>query len=311
MNETELALLKRLLYLRSYIDFDFLLEKRSVDLVAVSKYYKIANPFFYRLFCSWRGFMHIGLSNNGVYRREYGYENSQLINIAQYIDNNENLKIVELGCGQCAGLKYLAQQRPAVSFIGVDLVPSPLGKIAQNMVTIQADYHRLDFLVDSSVDGFYAIETLCYSDKKEMLFRQLYEKLKPGGFVAIYDGYTCKGAKSYSQIETLCLEILSRAYHVPEFEYINDVESAIRIAGFSIDYSLNLKGQAMPFFNEIGSRVEKYCRLGPLLRLALKIMPQDLKGSMIPGYLLCELMQANLVSYQFHLLKKKEENNAL
>ena len=302
----ELKLLQRLNYIYNYLNYSFLLEQNQVSIKITEKYYKSTRVPFYRIFCSKYGFMHIGLSFDGKYIKNKQYEFTQAKIIAKYLRNLKTGNILEIGCGQGANLKYLCERFPYLNFTGVDLIPGSVlnGKMPPNVSFIKEDYHKLLSIPNQSIDCIFAIETICYSTDKEKLFQILYQKLKANGILIVFDGYSCNDRKCYSQVEKLCLDILENAYHIDSFEYTLSVENAMKRAGFSLILNRTLDKYANPYFLNLERRIERYCSFGTLIKLILKYLPTEISGSMVPGYILGEMVRSKLVCYKLHILKK-------
>lgn len=307
LNKHEKSLIQRLNFLRTFLNFDFLFQQYPVSNQITKKYYKTTRIPFYRLFCSKKGFMHIGLSFDNSYIKNDKYEYTQAKIVSTYLNKFSSGKILEIGCGQGTNIHYLSRRFPFLEFIGVDLIPgSELDKnLESNMVFIQDDYHKLSCISNASIDVVFAIETICYSTQKNKLFELLYQKLKPNGILIIFDGYSCKKRCNYSQVERFCLDILENAYHIDQFEYDKDVEHTLKKAGFSNILVKNLDKYANPYFLDIEKRIEHFCSFGILLKIALKFVSTEITGSMVPGYILGEMVRSKIVCYKLHVLEKK------
>lgn len=307
LNKHERSLMHRLNFLRSFLNFNFLFQQYSTSSQITKKYYRATRIPFYRIFCSKRGFMHIGLSFDNSYTKNDKYEYTQAKIVSKYLKKFSSGKILEIGCGQGTNIHYLSQKFPSLDFVGVDLIPGfKLYKHSQsNMVFIEDDYHKLSCIPNASIDVVFAIETICYSTQKEKLFHLLYEKLKPNGILIIFDGYSCKKRCNYSQVERLCLDILENAYHIHQFEYVRDVEHAMKIVGFSKVLSKNLDRYTFPYFSDVEKRIQHFCSLGFLLKIALKLTSTEITGSMVPGYILGEMVRSKIVCYMLHILEKE------
>lgn len=107
--------------------------------------------------------------------------------------------VLEPGCGIGGAVTQLAASLGTTTFHGVSLVERQM-RIARaraasrglaNAHFARASYLRLPF-ADESFDGLYAIEALCYcpvADRPAM-FREFRRVLRPGGRMAVLDGYT-------------------------------------------------------------------------------------------------------------------------
>lgn len=313
ISQHELKLLQRLCYVYNFFNYDFLLSQNQVSNKITEKYYKATRVLFYRIFCSKYGFMHIGISFDGKYIKNKHYEFTQAKIISKYLKNITAGNVLEIGCGQGANLKYLSKYFPHLKFMGVDLIPGSKlnGKMPSNVFFVKEDYHILSSIPNNSIDCMFAIETICYSTEKERLFHILYQKLKVNGTLIIFDGYSCYDRKDYSQIERLCLDVLENAYHINSFEYDRAVEDVIKKVGFSLVLNKNLDKYANPYFLNLERRIEHYCLLGPLIKFILKHLPTEISGSMVPGYILGEMVRSKLVCYKLHILKKEEPHELL
>lgn len=313
MKKHELKLLRRLNYVYNYLNYDFLLYQNRSSIKITERYYKSTRVPFYRILCSKYGFMHIGLSFDGKYIKNKQYEFAQAKIISKYLENIPTGNILEIGCGQGANLKYLGKCFPYLKFIGVDLIPGSIlnGKMPPNVSFTKEDYHKLSSVPNNSIDCIFAIETICYSTDIKRLFNVLYQKLKSDGILIIFDGYSCNERNNYSQIERLCLDVLENAYHINSFKYTGFVENAMEKAGFSFVLNKNLDKYANPYFLNLESRIECYCSLGALIKLILKHLPTEIAGSMVPGYILGEMVRSKLVCYKLHILKKGEKTNEI
>lgn len=308
IKEHELKLLQRLGYVSNFFNYDFLLYQNQSSNKITKKYYKRTRVPFYRIFCSKHGFMHIGLSLDGKYIKNTQYEFTQAKIVSKYLKNIARGNVLEIGCGQGANLKYLGKRFPYLKFIGVDLLPGSKlnGKMPANISFVKEDYHKLSSIPNNSIDCIFAIETICYSTEKEKLFHVLYQKLKRNGILIIFDGYSCIDRKYYSQVESLCLDILENAYHINSFEYIGVVENAMEKAGFSFILNKNLDKYAAPYWLNLEKRIERYCLLGSLIKFILKYLPTEISGSMVPGYILGEMVRSKLVCYKLHVLQRRK-----
>ena len=89
------------------------------------------------------------------------------------------------------------------------------------------------------------------------------------------------------------------------------IENTIKKAGFSIVLNKNLDNYANPYFLNLERRIHRYCSLGPLIKLVLKHLSTEISGSMVPGYILGEMVRSNLVCYKLHILKKEKTHEIL
>ncbi len=74
------------------------------------KYYKKTKYLLYRLVGSNEGYMHIGISDDGICKNDKNYQTYHVMKIDEIIKQNNFKNIPELGCGQGANMAYLAKK---------------------------------------------------------------------------------------------------------------------------------------------------------------------------------------------------------
>lgn len=271
--------------------------------IEIKNYYQNTRWLLFRLFASKKGFMHIGLNKNGVYKKNKGYELFQPFLVNKFIYAKHAMHVLELGCGQGANLNYLAYKNPNVSFWGIDLCPS-YTFIRKNIKIISGDYHDLSRLPNSSVEIIYAIETLCYAENIEKVLLEAYRVLKKDGFLIVFDAYRKKPESYYSATELLFLETIEDGFRLKQFPSIKYFNQAIRQSGFSCLKELDLKKYTIGYLNNVSTRIKKYLRLGTLLKIFLQLFPDDVLGGMKAGFLIEDSIKYNITTYKLHILKK-------
>lgn len=286
------------------LDFFERSDRRSVPYnIEIKNYYQNTRWLLFRLFGSREGFMHIGLSKYGDYKKNRGYELFQPALINKFIYAKHAMHVLELGCGQGANLNYLAYKNPNVLFWGIDLYPSTILK-RKNITIISGDYHDLSRLPSGSIDIIYAIETLCYAENVEKVLLEAYRVLKKDGFLIVFDAYRKKPESYYSATELLFLKTIEDGFRLKQFHNINHFNQAIRQSGFSCMKELDLKRYTIGYLNNVSARIEKYLRLGILLKIFLQLFPDDVLSGMKAGFLIEDSVKYNLTTYKLHILKK-------
>jgi tocopherol O-methyltransferase len=106
-------------------------------------------------------------------------------------------KILDAGCGVGGTSIYLAQKYPQMFFTGITIVPTHVvmaerfakkRNVTANTRFLEQSYCQTTF-PDNSYDGIIALESVIYAHKDEDLIKELYRVLKPGGRIAIIDGF--------------------------------------------------------------------------------------------------------------------------
>ena len=303
MEKEKIELVKKLFKLREYANFDFLLEKNNFEDNEIIDYYKKTKHLIYRFQGSKEGFMHIGISYDGKYKKGNRYEFNQAKNIDKYIKETNAKNILELGSGQGSNLLFLSKLNKDRNFMGLDLYPS-IDKKQKNVELKQANYHDLSFLEDNSVDLIYAIETLCYSTDKETIFKEVKRVLKKDGLFIIYDGYLGKPRNKLSEIEFLGANLVENGFCLTEFEYIGNIDNYIKKFNFNIIEKTNMKENVLPHMINARKRIDTFMKFGFLFKIALKLIPKKVMANMIPVYFMEYTINTGLSKYYLHILKK-------
>jgi len=104
-------------------------------------------------------------------------------------------KILDAGCGIGGTVVYFAKKFPDIKFTGINIVPDHI-KMAKNLAKEKKVLSNTDFFVKDFVDtdlssnqfdAIYLMESSCYALQKQMLIREMYRILKPGGILVITD----------------------------------------------------------------------------------------------------------------------------
>ena len=297
---------QRLFYLQRYIDISGLIDENAYYKAnEVTTYYKKTHRLFYKTFASKHGFMHIGLSEDGTYRKDRGYELYQLQVVNQIIADTNAHRVLEIGCGQCANLKYLAAHNTDVLFYGVDLAPKLSGIQRNGNITVYTDdYHNISSIEDNSIDFVFAIETICYSSHKQDMFAAVRRKLKAGGTFLIFDIFLGSPRESLSGIDKIYLNILENSYCLSPLEPCNALTKCAENSGFNIQQSNCLNDLASPYLREIEDRMARYLKVGGLsLKLLLLLWPWAVVRSMPPGMLMRQMVEDGYLQYHMFYLK--------
>ncbi len=309
MEQYKKKLIKDLIWLRSKINFDFIYEKDTFSNDDVIRYYKKTKYLLYRLTGSKNGEMHIGISDDGIHKKGVKYQEYHEEKLSEILKDNLEIKnVLELGCGQGANMAYLAKRHPNVKFTGIDLYPGLDKKNKKHDITlIQNDYHNLSMIEDNSIDMVYAIETLCYSQNKNQIFKEVNRVLKPNGFFIIYDAYLNKKRTELSEIEEIGAKLVENGYYLNEFEYIGNINQYIKNNDFEVVREENMKNKVISHLKHYQTRIQRYFNFGALLTLFCKIFPKEVLGNIVPVYFMADTIEMDLSVYMNHILKKKSK----
>lgn len=299
------TLLKELVYLRSKINFDYSFENNNFHNDDIKRYYKKTKYILYRFAGSRDGYMHIGISDDGICKKGKNYQTYHVDKLDKIIKENKCRQVLELGCGQGANMAYLAKRNKNVSFKGIDLYPSLDRKNKKYDITLfEGDYHNLEKIEDNSVDLIYAIETMCYSSNKNQIFKEVNRVLKKDGLFIIFDAYLAKERNKLSEIEMIGAKLVESGYYLNEFEYIGNLTKYINENNFKVIKEENMKEKTINHLLNYQNRIKKYIKFGSLFKFACKLVPKEVLGNIVPIYFMYNTIDMDLSVYYYHILRK-------
>ena len=129
------------------------------------------------------------------------------LNIEQYKKTSEaskeRIKILDAGCGTGNISTYIAQHYD-VDVYGISIVPlqiSEANKYSKDLKNVH--YNVEDFTNTSFSDNFFDrvffIESACYAQDKDLLFKEVYRIMKPDAELLIYDHYIIEPTSSFDK----------------------------------------------------------------------------------------------------------------
>ncbi|MBD5098617.1 MAG: methyltransferase domain-containing protein [Clostridiales bacterium] len=298
----------RILYLQKYFDIAAILSTQNYGKDRIVDYYKKSQRLFYRTFASRQGFMHVGLSENGTYKKDAGYELYQLQIVQEAITSTAAADVLEIGCGQCANLSILSSQFPQVQFYGIDLFPNKKNvHKADNVIICQDDYHIISAVKNQSVDTVFAIETTCYSPHKAKLLDAVYKTLKGNGTFLLFDIFLGQRREQLEPIDELYLNIMERSYYLSPLDHYEKFIQEAEACGFTLCEDRNLSPLAMPYLIEIEQRMYRYLKAGgPLLKILLQLCPDAVSRSMPSGIMMRLMVEDGYLQYRLMRFRKDE-----
>ncbi|KAK4442276.1 S-adenosyl-L-methionine-dependent methyltransferase, partial [Podospora aff. communis PSN243] len=115
--------------------------------------------------------------------------------LAEVLSLPSGSRVLDAGCGVGHVALRMASQH-GLSVSAIDVVPHHVEKAKQSITRHKlekkinvrhADYHHLDFLPPSSLDGIYTMETLVHATDPESVLAGFFRLLKPGGHLALFE----------------------------------------------------------------------------------------------------------------------------
>ena len=276
-------------------DINIVAEPTTHEMIA--KYYN-RNIKFYKKFISNDGFMHIALDGDFTAQLKLIEERLRAI-------FKPGMRVLELGAGNGANANWLAQRNPEIDFFATDLMNYGLKEKAPNHTQILADYHQLDNVPDNTFDACYAIETLCYSNTKELMFEAVAKKLKPGAPFIIFDPY-CKERSEMTEEDKYVKVIWDLGAAVRDYNSIGEFESLAGNSEFEITEVIDLSGPAQWFADLITRKARKFFTSPDLrIRFLRWFLPLSVQKNAITSLLSSSVYKHKLYFYYMHTLTKK------
>jgi len=126
------------------------------------------------------------LYNSDNFLVRYVHRN-RLDNIVKTMPKQDNLKVLDAGCGEGHLLELLENKNKNNSYYGIDLTSEALARAKErcpNMTFIQADLSKID-IEDNFFDFIVCTETLEHVDTYQEVINEFKRILKPGGYLVI------------------------------------------------------------------------------------------------------------------------------
>ncbi len=183
-------------------------ERQHDEPVSFQRYYTEAGPDYAAWSPNFN--MHFGYFRRGLnpFHLEPMLEQMNREVLARLaLPANAAAHILDMGCGVGATLRSLARQLPAAKLEGITLVPwqvehgTTLNQACPDCDRVHlslADYEHTPF-PPASFDAAYALESSCYAHAidKSALLTEAHRILRPGGRLAIADGFLLRPAPTH------------------------------------------------------------------------------------------------------------------
>ncbi len=297
---------KRLKEINAIIPFSKILDRNANNMNNIANYYRL-NRLAYRLINSREGFVHMGISRDGVFKDTDFLEHANLI--SRFMNNVNTLDVLELAAGKAATTKYLAKKYPTISFTGLDLPNGQLNISSSkntNLRLVEGDYHDLTQFDNNSFDVVYIIEALCHAINKKQVIKETNRILKPGGVFVIFDGYASKERGSMSAIETLVSDLTYSSMMVTKDDHsYAELRSNLISSGFNIIEEENLSKYVLPTMERFEKKAIKYFQKPLYAKVLNTILPIEVTGNAVAAYLMPLSIKAGLHQYWVTVSKKE------
>lgn len=284
-------------------NFQYLLSERQ-DQNRIKQYYT-TNSLPYLQFHNRLGFLHMGISNDGNYKKDDLYVSVGKID--DYIKSNDKSKVLELGFGRGANLNFLAKRNPNVEFYGIDLSTKPLKQYSNNsnIKFVNGDYHNIKDLIEEKFGIVFAIEAVCHSNDLNALFVSISDSLEEGGYFILFDGYYLKNKEAMNDYEKKCCTFVEKGMSVDKFHNVADFEQLAESTKLKLVNKIDYSKQILPSLYRFEKLAKVYFEHKTISRIVNKILPEMFIRNSLAGYLMPDLIKNGLAGYYMHIFKKQ------
>jgi len=179
-----------------------------------------------------------------------------------YLSNKLDLKpgdhCLDAGCGVMGPARAIARFSGA-KVTGLNLNDYQVHRceilnaqtgIPDQLAVQLGDFTKMPF-PDNTFDKAYAIEAFCHAPKSEVVYEQLYNKVKPGGKIALYEwAMTDKYDPTSKEHQKIKFDI-EKGNSICELETTPVIDDAIRKVGFEVNEAVDLAKEAENLGNDV------------------------------------------------------------
>jgi ubiquinone/menaquinone biosynthesis C-methylase UbiE len=255
----------------------------------IRRYYERSAPA-YKAVHSSDGAIHMALNPSGTFDKA-GYL-GQAQYVAEWIGSAVT-SVLELGAGRGFNLAYLAKRYPAVTFTGVDLVPSHVAAAGHrihdqgltNAGVEVGDFQSLQ-LPNDTCDLIFVIESLCHATDMTQALSEARRVLRKEGRFVVIDAWRTESFSSLPTSIQRASALTERAMSVHQGRVLTDWIAETRNASFEIVEDLDLTEAIMPNLRRFERLAERFLSHPRLARASLHVMSTELLSNAIAAYLM-------------------------
>lgn len=226
--------------------------------------------------------------------------NQQVLNRLQI--PKKNSLVVDLGCGMGGTIKYTLRKYPLLHIMGVTLSPFQVkegNKRLQNVngLILEENYSETSFF-NNSVDGAYAMESLCHSGHSASSLKEAYRILKPGSKLVIADAFLKKDSHQLCMGSNYCYEQLCKGWSLEGLGSIHKVTEDLKTIGFTKVKIEDVSFRVAPSVLHVPFAITGFILKKLFKKDSLK--PQSLKN--LKGSLFALLSGLHMKSFGYYLI---------
>jgi SAM-dependent methyltransferase len=271
----------------------------------VQKYYTATTDRDYRLLraCVGAG-MHSRMSLPGTGLSWAPGNVPALMCASMRVDTTDaDAKVLEFGCGRGFCTLAMAALAPRVQFLGVDITEQHV--LAARGAAARGEYANAQFVrgdgtcvlaSTTGLAGIFAVESLCHlrrhKDRRRFL-RTATHSLRPGGRLAVLDGFRADTFASCDADAQTALEIAERGMHIFPLATPREWIETAEAVGLKLVLEQDCTPRVLPFWR-VGWRVARV-----LLPLA-RVLTAQLGGSGRGVYTVGNLLACATTAHALH-----------
>lgn len=261
---------------------------RSYKLVDVAEYYRQSDRG-YRLFHSREGALHIALGCDGYADTNCFARQADLF--CKQMDEIGAQSVIEFGCGMGYNTRRIAQTRPSLKVLGVDLTESHVkaaDKASRGLSNAEfqlGNYEQLD-LPNGAFDGILAVETLCQTNSQENAIREAARLLRPGGRLVVIDCWRGGPLESFPPEVREAAQLVEKTTAVNAFSALSDWASMADEQGMKLVMQIDHSAETEQNLARLYRLARRFFRMPRAARAIARAFPPLLLENAVCGLLM-------------------------
>jgi len=300
-------------------------QRKSNYTAVVNKYYDLATDFYE---FGWGSSFHFAPRHK--WESLEGSIQRHELWLAHRLGLQENMKVMDIGCGVGGPLKNIARFSKAqiVGLNNNEYQVSRAKRLASDYkLGALASYIKGDFMnipaEPQSFDAAYAIEATCHAPDRVGVYSQIFKILKPGGKFGSFEWVMTDKYDPNNQVHVGAKKGIERGNGLPDLEHINVILDALKTVGFEIIEHFDIAPASdvpwyMPLVGRLTltglahTRIGRWISLNGLKALEyLRIAPAGSGGTLEMlqkgGDALCLAGQTEIFTPMYWVLARKPE----